>query len=615
MNTAQWFLIFILIVPLALVLLNRLRMDLAALLMAAALGVGQLLGLALLGPAGDAQAAIRSISGFSQPVVFTLIGLFILTKALERSGITRWIAHRLMRMGGTSESNMMALFALVTALLSLVMNNLAAGALLLPSAMEVARTTKIRPSRLLIPVAYGSMLGGTATYFTTANIIVSDLLTLATPTRETLGILAFTPTGSLIVLAGVLFFWLAGRYLLPSRSPSPEQSLARRTGSELEDLYQLGERLWQAQVLPGSLLIGRAVAQTAIGSHWGVSLAAIRRDRGEFLLPRASQTIQRNDTLLLIGREEKVVQMGDLGLSIQPARPSGHLSEQGITFSEVLPAPHSSVVGKTLKEIDFRQRTGLSTVALKRMTRSYRTDVGDMPLQFGDSLLVIGPPTAIHNLRNSIDWIVIEPNPGDQPVNVRMAAMAAGITALAIAASIAGAPVYLSMMVGALLAVLLGVLPVEELYQTIEWQAIFLIAGMYAVSLAMVDSGLAAMVGDVVIRLATPLGALGLAAGGYMLTGLLTQLMGGQVAALITGPIVLSAAVQMGVDPAAVAVATATGCSAAFLTPMTHPINLLMIAPGNYRFSDFFRVGAPLTVLSFVMLMIGLVIFWGLPVF
>lgn len=615
MNTAQWFLIFLLTIPLGLVLLNRLRMDLAALLMAAGLGVGQLLGLGLLGPAGSGQDAIRSISGFSQPVVFTLIGLFILSSGLERSGVTRWIAHHLVSLGGTNEANMIALFALTTAMLSLVMNNLAAGALLLPSAMEVARTTKIKPSKLLIPVAYGSMLGGTATYFTTANIIMSDLLRIATPPQAPLDFLAFAPTGGLIVSAGILFFWLVGRYLLPNRSPSPEQSLARRTGSELEDLYQLGERLWQAQVLHDSLLVGRAVAQSAIGSTWGISVAAIRRERGEFLLPRASQIIQRNDTLLLIGRQDKIAQMNELGLSIQPARLDEHLSPQGITFSEVLPAPHSPIVDKTLKEIDFRQRTGLTGVALKRLTRSYRTDVGDMPLQFGDSLLVIGPSSAIHTLRNSLDWIVIEPNPGDQPVNLRQAGLAIAITALAIAASVAGAPVYLSMLVGALLAILLGVLPKEEIYKTIEWQAIFLIAGMYAVSLAMVETGLAALVGDGVLALVTPLGPLGLAAGSFLLTALLTQLMGGQVAALITGPIVISAAIQMGVNPQAIAVATATGCSAAFLTPMTHPVNLLMIAPGNYRFSDFFRVGWPLTLLSFVMLLAGLVLFWRLPFF
>jgi di/tricarboxylate transporter len=507
---------------------------------------------------------------------------------------------------------MIALFAAVTAALSLVMNNLAAGALLLPSAMEVARTTKVNPSRLLMPVAYGSMLGGSATYFTTANIIMSDLLVAAEPAQQPLSIMAYTPTGALIVVAGILFFWLFGRLLLPDRAPSPEQAMARRTGSELEDLYQLGERLWQAYVNPGSLLIGRAVAQSTIGSQWGITIAAIRRGSGEYLLPRASQIIHQGDRLLLIGREDKITQMNGLGLRIEPAHTADHLSQQGITFSEVLPAPHSAIVGKTLKEIEFRQRTGLTAVALKRLNRSYRTDVGDLPIQFGDSLLVIAPTNAISILRNSIDWIVIEPNPGDQPVNVPMAATTVLITAAAVAASLAGAPVYLSMLVGALLLMLLRIIPIEDAYRKIEWQAIFLIAGMYAVSLAMVQTGLAALVGDAMLAMVTPLGPLGLAAGAYLLTAILTQFMGGQVAALITGPIVISAAVQMGVNPQAIAVATATGCSTAFLTPMTHPVNLLMIAPGNYRFSDFFHVGWPLTLLSFGMLLLGLVLFWGM---
>ena len=164
-----------------LVSLNRLRMDLAALLIALLLGLGQLLGLQMLGAANTPDAAINAISGLSEPVVWTLISLFIMTQALNKTGVTRWIAYRLIGLGGKSERRLIALFAATTALLSLFMNNLAAGALLLPSAMEASRRTGIKPSKLLIPVAYGSLLGGSATYFTTANIIVSNLLTTAHP--------------------------------------------------------------------------------------------------------------------------------------------------------------------------------------------------------------------------------------------------------------------------------------------------------------------------------------------------------------------------------------------------------------------------------------------------
>jgi len=160
--------------------------------------------------------------------------------------------------------------------------------------------------------------------------------------------------------------------------------------------------------------------------------------------------------------------------------------------------------------------------------------------------------------------------------------------------------------------VLAGVLTMEEAYRAVEWQAIFLIAGMYAVSRAMVATGLADLVGQGVVRLITPFGALGLAAGAYVLTSALTQVMGGQVATLVTGPILISAAISAHTNPQAVAVAAAIGCSVSFFTPIAHPVNILMIGPANYTFGDFFRVGWPLTIVCFLMLLVGMMLFWHL---
>ncbi len=605
-------LVAILCIPLALVIANRLRIDLAAMIMAVALGILQALGLRILGPAHSPQSAVNAIIGFSQPVVIILFSLFIITRGLDKSGITRWIAQRLIRLGGKDESLLIALFAGTTALLSLFMNNLAAGALILPSAMEVARRTGVKPSKLLIPVAYGSLLGGAATYFTTANIIVSGLLPIAKPPQAALNILDFTPTGGLIALAGILFLGILGKRLLPDREPSEEQALARLTGSELEDLYRLGERLWEARVLPGSIFAYKALVESGIGRNWGVSVAGIQTEKEEIELPYPQRLILPGDVLLLVGREEKVAALQDSGLEIQPAGSGKHLSPIGVTFVEVLLAPHSRAEGRTLRDINFRKRFGLTVVALLRLDRSFRTDVGDLTLTPGDTLLVIGAGEQIKKIKRSPDFIVIEPNPSDQPLHKRAVIQSVAITFLAIGASIAGAPIYLCMLSGAILVVLLGILTMEEAYQSVEWQAIFLIAGMYAVSLAMVQTGLAAFLGSSMIAAVKSFGPLGLAAGAFLLTSLLTQFMGGQVTALVTGPVTIAAAISMGVNPQAVAVATAIGCSASFLTPIAHPVNILMISPANYKFGDFFRVGWLLTLLSFVMLLVGLKLFWGM---
>ncbi len=430
MTFSQIFVLLVVLIPLGFVAINRLRIDVAALLMTVILAVAQFCGLATLGAANTPGDATKAISGLGQPVVTTLFSLFIITQCLDQVGVTRWIALRVMRLAGDSERGQIMLFTATTAFMSLFMNNLAAGALLLPSAMEVSRKTGIRPSKLLIPVAYGSLLGGAATYFTTANIITSNLLITANPPQAPLGVLDFTPTGGLVALAGIAFLTIFGKRILPNRELSSE--------------------------------------------------------------------------------------------AISPQLPE------------------------------------------------------------------------------------------DQAVNRVQAGLAISIAAIVVIVSILGFPVYLATLAGAVLIFLLRLYPMQKALRRMEWSAIILIAGMYSVSTAMVNTGLAALIGQNVVALVAPLGAIGLAAGAYWLTAILTQFMGGQVSALVTAPITISAAITMHVNPQAIAVVTAIGCSASFFTPVAHPVNLLMIRPANYKFTDFLRAGWLLTLICFAALMVGVVLFWRL---
>ena len=605
------FLALILFIPLVFVLRGKLRMDLAALIMALALAVLQLLGWGMIGPFHDPSSVSKTLIGLSQPVIFTLISLFIITLGLEKSGVTRWLAQRLLRISGNHLRLMIGLFALTTAVLSLFMNSLAAAALLLPSAMEVSRQTGIKPSKLLIPVSFGSLFGGMATFFTTANIVVSDLLTIADPPQAPLRFLDFTPTGGLVAAAGILFLTLAGKYLLKDREPAAEQVFVRYTGSELEDFYQINNRLWEARVQPDSLFSYKAINHTDLGKNWGVVIAAMRHNGQDYNLPAPEQIILPEDELLIIGREEKINLLRGLGLDICSCEDDHHLTLDGILVAEILLSPHSSVVGKSLKEMDFRKNFGLTVIALRRLNHSYRTDVGNLKLEFGDSLLVIGNENKIRQLKRSSSFIVLEANPADQPVQRKEAFLSIGIIFSAIAASIAGVPVYIAMLAGAILSILLGLVSMDEAYKHIEWQVIFLIAGMYVVSLALVQTGAASLLGSYFLTLVEPLGGMGVALGAFVFSMGLTQVLGSQVTALVAGPIVLSAAINLGVSPQAVAVATAIGCSASFLTPIAHPVNILTIGPANYRFTDFLRIGWVLVLITFGMLALGLKLFWG----
>lgn len=610
MSLEAWLLVIVLVPVLTLVATNKIRPDLAALGLAALLGLAQFFGMSMIGEPGQSASVLKAIDGFGQPVVITLIGLFIVTRCLEKTGITRLLARWLLRIGGASEAKLIALFAGATAFLSLFMNNLAAGALLLPSALEAARRTGIKPSKLLIPVSFGSLLGGAATYFTTANIIVSDLLRIADPPQAPLGVLDFTPTGGLIALAGIAFLALFGNRLLPNHEPSISFSLVRPTGSELEDAYQVGERLWNAALLEDSPFAGRTLRAAAFGERLGVSVVALSRGRRLVFPLTPDQVLVAGDVLWIVGRADRVNPLAGEGMRLSESHE--HISELGLTFVEIVLAPRSGALGRTLKTMDFRRRYGFTAIALLRKGRSFRTSVADFPLEAGDSLLMAGEPEGLPRLRGDPNFIILEPNPADQPVHRREALLAGGLVLAAVAASIAGVPVYLSMLAGAVLVVLVGLLSLEEATRSVEWQAIFLIAGMYAVTLSMVHTGLAAFVGDAVVRVVTPLGSLGLAAGAFILTALLTQVMGGQVAALVTGPIAISAAIHLGISPQAIAVATAIGCSAGFFTPLAHPVNLLMIGPANYTFADFFKIGWPLSLVCFGMLLVGMKVFWGI---
>ncbi len=606
----MWFVIFVIVIPLLLVISNRWRVDVAALFIIVTLGLAQFLGYSILGDEQSPQQTLLAISGFSQPVVVTLIGLFILTQTLSHNGVMLWLGQHLFLAGQNSEKRLVFLLTFISSFLSLFMNNVAVGALLLPSALQVAHKARVAPSKLLIPIAFGTALGGMATYFTTANIVISNLLMAAQPPQQPLGVLSFAPTGGLIAIAGIAFIVFFGRRLLPTRDPGPEQGFARRTNVELENLYEVDDRLWEARVGVSSPLVGLTLQESAIGKKFGIAVTAIKRRARDFFSPPSNEAIQSGDTLLLVGRAERILKLADLGVEIQPETQT--ITAFGIALIELILAPHSAYVGKTIKEMNFRRKYGFTVVALLRRGRNYRTDVGDIPLELGDSLLLIGPSDRRRDLRLNPDIIILEPDPATGPIPRGRAVASILVFLSAVTLSLLGLPVYLSVLAAALLAILLQLLPVQEVYHSIEWQIIFFIAGMYIASLGMVHTGLANLIGQAAIGLIGNTGPLGLAAAVFLFYAALTQIMGSQATAFVVGPIAISAAIHLNTDPQAIAVAAAIGCSASFLTSIAHPVNLIMISPGNYRFGDFFRVGLGLTLVTFLALLAGMILFWHL---
>ncbi len=612
MTLSQYIILAVLSFPLLAVIFGRMRMDVAALTITVLLALLQYAGFAVFGPAGQPDLALHALSGFSEDAVVILVSIFILTAALEKSGFARWISRQILKIGGSSVNRLIFLFSGTAALLSLFMNDVAAGALLIPSVIDVCRRTGINPGKLLIPVSYGSLLGGMATYFATANILASSLLQSASSPQEPLNVLSFLPTGGLIAISGILFMTFFGDRFLPEREQADVVRGRRPTGSELEHLYDLYERTWKITVQKQSPLCGRTLREIGLGENYGLVLAAIRNGKHSLIFPNPDLRVKPGNQLLVIGREERVQEFAGQGVRIQPDEQEDTLSKRGLVIFELLVMPRSDAVGKTLKDLDFRKRYGWSVIALQRGSSNYRTDVGSQRLAVGDSLLVVGESARRDVLQSNRDFILLEPSPSDQPLKLKETVCSLGLLLAAVMAAVLGVPVYIAVLVAALLAIFSGTIPMQEAYQAIEWQVIFVVGGMYSFSLALVESGLAASAGSVMARLAESFGPLGLAGGGFLVASILSQIMGGQFEMMVTGPIAISAAIQYGVNPQAVAVAVAIGCSNSFLTPMAHPVNLLMMAPGGYKFSDFLKIGWRFFLLTFVMLLVGMVLFWGL---
>lgn len=594
MSMQEWLLIAITGAALILILSNRFAPDLVALLVLLAVGLAGLV------------TPEQALSGFSSPVVITLVGLFMLTESLETTGVVKRIASRLNRMGAGSMRRLIVLLMLTGMALSLVMNNVAVGAMLLPAAVRVAQVSKTPLSKLLMPLSFSVMLGGMATYFTTGNIVVSGLLE-AQGTRG-LNMADYALTGGFVAVAGFLYMLVIGQRVLPLRVSIAEQLAS----AELSATYQLDERIWRVRVLPDSVLANVPLNRSSIGEKLGLTVLAITHGQRVTYHPTPETVLRPNDYLLLLGRQERVEALvAEWGVEHVSAGGLPAVDQESEVVEVIIP-PRSSVIGQTLTEMNFRIKYGLTVVAMWHDGRSYRTDVGKIAVNEGDALLVVGDAVQVQRIAASRDFLVpsVALNGAARPDKMRLVlAIFAAVLALSVFEVF---PLPVVMLGGAVAVVLAGALTMNEAYDAVEWRVIFLIAGMLPLSIALIETGMAQRIGEAVVTLSSGGGPLVLIVAMFMVSMLITQVIGSQVTALIFGPVALSAAAQTGIDPRAMAMVVAIACSSAFLTPVSHPVNMLMMGPGGYTFGDFFKVGIGLTLVTLAATVLAMVLFWGI---
>jgi di/tricarboxylate transporter len=422
--------------------------------------------------------------------------------------------------------------------------------------------------------------------------------------------LDFVPTGGVVAIAGLLFLTFFGRRLLPDREPPVVR--VDPTSDELTRTFQLLDRMWEAEVLPESTVANKLLNETHIGDNLGMAVLGIRRGGRILPVKGGSNTVQIGDVLLIVGREERALQLRHAGMRIYRSEHPLTVLPRDTIFVETFLPPRSNAQGKTLRQMGFRTLYGFTAIALWRGDRSYRTDVASLELHSGDALLMMGPPEKLAALKNQHDLVVIEAVPVDAELDLARIGLTLTIGIGALIALFLGVPVEIAMLSAALLILLTGLMKPDEAYQAVKWRAIFLIAGTISISYAMVQTNLAQLFGKSIVALVAPLGPMGLVAGAYLLSAALTQVMGGQVSPLVVAPVTISAALELGVNPQAIALVTAIAGSISFLTPLSHPVNIIMIAPANYTFRDFLKSGWMLTIICFIALLIAIRLFWKL---
>ena len=569
---------------------NILRADIVALILMLALGLSGIL------------TPQEAFSGFSRSAVIIMMSAFVLAEGLRRSGMTERMGSFIIRLFGKGEKRLVLGVMTASAFLSLFMNNIAAASLLFPSLSGVARRSKVSPSKLLMPLAFGSILGGMATLLTTTNIIVSGLL--RDEKLPAFKLTDFAPLGIPLALTGILFMVLWGRKLLPEQSPA--ERLGRGEGSDdLLTTYQLSERLVRAKVCSGGSLDGIVLAKSDLRDKYHLNVIAIQRDK-HTLLVDAKTMLKGGDILLIMARpEDSVPESIKEMLEILPSGEwqRDYLSTPNLILIEAAIAPRSHLATQTLRDLHFEQKFDAKVLAVWRRGRSIRTRLADLPLEFGDGLLIQGTEKSLRLLQTEPGLILLAESVSSMRMTMRN-----WLTTLIMFATLTLAvifPVLIAeiMLSGAVAMVLIRTMNMDQAYRSIDWRSLFLVAGMLPVGVALNKTGASAMFANGLLSILGGAEHWVLLAGFVLLTVALTQVINGAAAVAVVTPIAITTAQQVGVEPRSIAMAVALAASMAFISPLGHSVNVMVMGAGGYSFRDYARVGVPLTLLLVIVLL------------
>ena len=566
-------------------------------------------------PGSDVSATAQGLSGFASTATITVLAMFILSAGVRRTGVIQILGSKVAAYTREDETKQLGATIGLVSPISGFINNTAAVAILLPMVTDLAQKGKTSPSKLLMPLSFASMFGGTLTLIgTSTNILASDITgrlgrELGIAYLDEFSMFEFTSLGIIVMVVGIAYLMTVGRWLTPARIKPAE---------DLTEEFEMAEYLTEVVVREDSPIIGQTVQNALQDTDFDVDLVQLIRGDDVFLEPLGPKVIQAGDVFAVRTDRDTLVELMDVdGLDLLPEVEVTEdeleaAESEAQNLVEVVIAPGSALVRETLASTNFRQRYDATVLALRRGEALIRDRMDRTQLRVGDTLLVQATADSIDRLNNNRNFIVAqevqrpEYRESKIPVAVGLVAAVVGLAALT-PIDIASAA-----LAGSLGMVLTGCLKPTEIYDSVQWDVIFLLAGVIPLGIALEVTGGAALIADGIVALAPslpPIVVLGLM---YVVTALLTNVISNNASVVLMIPVAVEVATQLGANAFAFVLAVTFAASTAFMTPIGYQTNLFVYGPGGYRFTDYIRVGAPLQALFAVVTTLGIAFIWGL---
>ena len=560
----------------------------------------------------------EALSGFSNPIVIMMAGLFVVGAAVFNSGLAKKIGASLSRLGGDNPTRLFIVVVLATGIIGGFVSNTGTVALMLPIVVSMAASSSVSPSRFLMPIAFASSIGGMLTLIgTPPNLVIAEVWEEYGGTPLTM--FSFFPTGIICLIVGTALLIPLSRWLVKSKKAkenSATESIEQHLGN-LVDEYNLNQDFWRIDVPKASPINGLTLGTLSLRSNYGLDVLELRSNKGSGILrnivqeaPTATSTIDASNTLFVRGPLEGAEEFArDYGLVLDtnPDDTRRNLRFYDIGLAEIIPLPESSLLKNTISNLDFRNRFNVNILGLRRGKDFLTQNIKDITLQKNDVLLVQGTWNDIEKLdRDTSDWVVIG-QPERQASNVVLdykAPLVAVIMLAMIAALIVDfIPSVIAVIVAALLMVLSGCFrSVADAYKAMNWESIVLIAAMMPMSLALEKTGADKAFSSALIGAFGSMGPHVLLAAIFLATSFMTLFISNTATAVLMAPIALQSALAYGVSPLPFLFAVSFGASLCFASPFSTPPNALVMTAGGYTFGDYFKVGGTLQLIMAIIM-------------